>query len=130
MLFQQNEGTARVRQIDLFFRNATYTRITTVNNSLPTFTIRKGLFKNILNGNVRLLINEYMYLAGFSTYRYAKEHKKKRCLILSRAHRFFFYIFILFRQEMCLPPELWTTVVHSSAVQRERHDYVSDTLWP
>ena len=33
---------------------------TTRSLSFPTFTIPKGLYKNILNGNVRLLIYEYL----------------------------------------------------------------------
>ena len=64
MLFLQNEEATRIRQIDLPIVQLRNSARIIVINSFSTFTIPKGLTKNILNGNVRSLINEYLYAFG------------------------------------------------------------------
>jgi hypothetical protein len=66
MMLQQNKGTAKASQTDLPASNTTLNSATrtTITNSFPDFTIPKDLFKNILNGNVRSQINEYLYRCG------------------------------------------------------------------
>ena len=61
MLFLQNEEATRIRQIDLPIVQLRNSARIIVINSFFTFTIPKGLTKNILNGNIRSLINEYLY---------------------------------------------------------------------
>ena len=60
MLFLQNEEATRIRQIDLPIVQLRNSARIIVINSFSTFTIPKGLTKNIPNGNVRLLIYEYL----------------------------------------------------------------------
>jgi len=89
MILQKNEEGTRSRQIDLLCKQHNTSRMP-IASLFHDFTIPKGTIKNILNGNVRLLIDEYLYNIRISTYTFAYAHKKKRCLLFSGKHRFFF----------------------------------------
>ena len=98
MILQKNEEGTRSRQIDLLCKQHNTSR-TPIASLFYNFTIPKGTIKNILNGNVRLLIDEYLYYIEICTYTSHVRAQKEAMppIVMKASLLFHIRIIILFR---------------------------------